>query len=221
MAKHIFAEDYTLCKSNNKGVIVALSVNEEITPSVTLYKLGGHFIELNESEWGKLVENEALVGSYFLAGALVSDKSSLMLSDKLVIKFDNLFDSKMVVLQRLDDPAGLRHTTLWFTQRTWDNLFTLLPLLQHLLQQRKEWVPAVQTVANQIAAEVVLKHKNEIQTGPTMWEFNKLLKSTIAIENYDKISNTKNTMFDGRRCAFDLMYYCCENILMTARRSVM
>lgn len=221
MAHHILSEDYTLCKSNHKGVTVSLSVKEEIVPTVSLYKLGGQSIELKEFEFVKFVENEAVAGSYFLANALVSDKSSLMLSDTLVLKFDVLFDAKMVLLQRLDDPAGLRHSTLWFTQRTWSNLATLIPLLQHLLQQRKKWIPSVQAVVTQLAGDIVQKHKNEVQTGPTLWEFSKMLKNTINIDNYYKIENDKNYMFDGRRCAYDLMYYCTENILVTARNSVM
>lgn len=211
---------YNLNPSGCKVVKVSIELGKECEVKVFLYKPGGTSAAVSMScdEFLQISNQESIISSYFSNDQLVQKGSSLILNSTLRVRFENTYQEKMLVLERLPKdivPSNNNTIAVFMMEKSWMKLVELLPVLSYVVDQRVAWCDEVDKIIKEISSTVREKYPEELEAVKNIKDFNKILANTgVHSIMYESIRG-----LDVERCALEL-FNTCQTNLLTACRAV-
>jgi hypothetical protein len=184
---------YTLCNSFTKILQVGVECKDDPTPYVMLSKTGFNNIKLTAEEWKALVNNEVLASTSFTSQGIMYEKCALMLSSNLCIRADKVYDKNALVLQRSGGDEK-NNVSVWFTDVSWFKLVAMMPLVNHLLEQRINWIADIKNVYDSLVKYIV-ENKPQAVHDASLFAYERF-KNVFSSLNYNDIVPTLVSTLD-------------------------
>lgn len=190
-ASSFLSSSFSLNASSTKVIVCALDVDfKEIKPCVYLCKndaKGVEKIKLNADEWKMILEREEIISRYFYPGGDDMQGSSFVINANLRIRFENMYDTKMIVVERTGSTYAVNAVqknikiTIWFADKTWFNFVRLLPTISYVTHKQGEWIPEIREMLIKIASHVKSLHPDQATTVQSYRSYKKTLDGCDAL----------------------------------------
>jgi hypothetical protein len=208
--RHVFSLNF----SGTKQLILSHDVSQDFAPVITIEKTGSTGIRLSEEAFKMLCVSKDFINEYFSQEELSNRQDIISLTSNEVLELKQQWGNNLAVLKNKHDAAN----QVTIAKTTWDNLDSLLPLLQYMLEKMcysqndymKLFVACAQLLKKSLPVEYSIPNSPYINEGVVLNTIKNMQLSDLQLDVQDGVDYEQ--MFLEMRCVcfnelFHYMYY--------------